>query len=58
MNNNNKQKVRNTQKRKAANPDAVGDGGIFSEEIVAHAKKPKNESTDAPVKSRYVLLLL
>ena len=42
------------QKRKAANPDAAGDGGLFSEELVAHAKKPKKETTEAPAKSRYV----
>jgi len=42
------------QKRKAANPDAAGDGGLFSEELVAHAKKPKKETIEAPAKSRYV----
>ena len=40
------------QKRKTTNKDADGDGGLFSEEIIQNAKKPKNESSDAPVKSR------
>ncbi|KAL3822814.1 hypothetical protein ACHAXA_005979 [Cyclostephanos tholiformis] len=41
------------QTRKAANPDAAGDGGLFAEEIIAHAKKPKKETTETPAKSSY-----
>ena len=36
------------------NSDAAGDGGLFSEEKVAYAKKPKKDVAEAPVKSRYV----
>mmetsp|Transcript_21764 Transcript_21764/g.52623 ORF Transcript_21764/g.52623 Transcript_21764/m.52623 type:complete len:941 (+) Transcript_21764:72-2894(+) len=41
------------QRQKAAASDAPGDGGLFSEERVAFAKKPKKESTEAPAKSSY-----
>lgn len=41
------------QKRKTASSDALGDSGLFAEEKVAYAKKPKNEAAN-PVKSRYV----
>lgn len=40
------------QKLKAANSDAAGDAGLFSEEKVAYAKKPKKEDAESPVKSR------
>ena len=39
------------QKRQKASSDALGDGGLFSEEKIAHAKKPKKGDSDAP-KSR------
>jgi hypothetical protein len=53
VNDDDKQKERKLrQKRKTTNKDADGDGGLFSEEIIQNAKKPKNESSDAPVKSR------
>lgn len=38
--------------RKVMNSDALGDGGLFSEEQVSFSKKPKKESTEAPIKSR------
>mmetsp|Transcript_27393 Transcript_27393/g.57678 ORF Transcript_27393/g.57678 Transcript_27393/m.57678 type:complete len:962 (-) Transcript_27393:1336-4221(-) len=43
------------QKRKASSndSDALGDGGLFSDEKVAFAKKPKKEATDEPAKSSY-----
>lgn len=41
------------QRKKAANSDAAGDGGLFSDERVAYAKKPKKESAEAPIKSTY-----
>jgi len=41
------------QRQKAANSDAAGDGGLFAEERVAFAKKPKKDAAaEAPVKSR------
>lgn len=43
------------QKQKTANPDAAGDGGLFSEEWESFSKKPKNGATDAPEKSRCVI---
>jgi ATP-dependent RNA helicase DDX27 len=46
------------QKRKAANTDAAGDGGLFAEEIVAHVKKPKKGTIEAPAKSRYVNFMI
>eukprot|EP00804_Cyclotella_cryptica_P001898 CCRYP_007344-RC/>CCRYP_007344-RC protein AED:0.13 eAED:0.13 QI:555/1/0.8/1/0.75/0.8/5/0/804 len=39
--------------RKVGDSDALGDGGLFSEEKVSFSKKPKKESLEAPVKSRY-----
>ncbi|KAL7517185.1 hypothetical protein ACHAWX_002125 [Stephanocyclus meneghinianus] len=39
--------------RKVMNSDALGDGGLFSEEQVSFSKKPKKESTEAPIKSSY-----
>ena len=41
------------QKRKAANSDALGDGGLFSEDKVTYAKKPKNSEAEKPTKSAY-----
>lgn len=41
------------QRQKAAASDAPGDGGLFSEERVAFAKKPRKEATEAPAKSSY-----
>ena len=41
------------QRQKAADSDAAGDGGLFSEERVAFAKKPKKEAVEAPIKSSY-----
>ncbi|KAL7537308.1 hypothetical protein ACHAXR_007730, partial [Thalassiosira sp. AJA248-18] len=41
------------QRQKAASSDAAGDSGLFSEERVAFAKKPKKEATEAPEKSSY-----
>jgi ATP-dependent RNA helicase DDX27 len=40
------------QKRQKTSGDALGDGGLFSEEKVSFAKKPKKEAADAPIKSR------
>ena len=42
------------QKRKKGNSgsEALGDGGLFAEEKVAFAKRPKKTDSDAPVKSR------
>lgn len=42
------------QRVKAASSDAAGDGGLFSEERIAFAKKPKKDVSDAPAKSAYV----
>merc|ERR1712127_296576 len=53
----NEQKERKRkQKRKAATnlSDAAGDGELFSEERVAHAKPRKETTNDGPVKSSYV----
>lgn len=41
------------QKQKAASSDAAGDSGLFAEEKIAFAKKPKKEGTEGPVKSSY-----
>merc|ERR1712194_368000 len=44
------------ERLKASSSDAAGDGGLFSEERVAFAKKPKkgaSEASEAPVKSSY-----
>merc|ERR1711957_302278 len=41
------------RKLKAANSDAVGDGGLFSEDRVTFDKKPIVEANQAPVKSSY-----
>ena len=46
------------QKRKAAANDSLGDAGLFSDEKVAFAKKPKKEATSEPAKSRYVKIIL
>jgi len=42
------------KKRKTSSgSDALGDGGLFAEEQVSFAKKPKKTDSDAPVKSSY-----
>ena len=41
------------QRKKAASSDAAGDGGLFSEERISYAKKPKKGESDASVKSSY-----
>lgn len=43
------------QRQKAANSDAAGDGGLFSEEKVAFSKKPRptKDASEAPAKSSY-----
>merc|ERR1712194_642455 len=51
-----RQERKRKQRLKASSSDAAGDGGLFSEERVAFAKKPKkgaSEASEAPVKSSY-----
>jgi len=49
-----KERKRRQRQLKAASSDAVGDSGLFSEERIAFAKKPKKEASSAPEKSSYV----
>lgn len=46
-------KLKQKRQKASSGSDALGDGGLFSEEKVAFAKKPKKEIADAPVKSSY-----
>jgi len=50
-----RERKKQQKKRKAAssNSDALGDGGLFSEEKVSYAKKAKNSEADQPTKSAY-----
>ena len=48
-----KRERKSKQKREIAeNADATGDGGLFSDERVSFAKKPKKETIDTSAKSR------
>mmetsp|Transcript_4792 Transcript_4792/g.10901 ORF Transcript_4792/g.10901 Transcript_4792/m.10901 type:complete len:528 (+) Transcript_4792:1532-3115(+) len=54
VNDDDKRKERKRKQRlKAASSDAAGDGGLFSEERIAFAKKPKKEANEGPAKSSY-----
>ena len=48
-----KERKQKQKKRKAASSDALGDGGLFSEEKVSYAKKAKNGDVEKPRKSAY-----
>ena len=45
-------KLKQKRQKAKSGSDALGDGGLFAEEKIAHAKKPKRNDSDAPVKSR------
>jgi ATP-dependent RNA helicase DDX27 len=45
-------KLKQKRQKASGGSDALGDGGLFAEEKVAFAKKPKKNDSDAPVKSR------
>jgi len=50
-----RERKRKQRRKVVESSDAAGDGGLFSEERVAFAKKPKNDvAADAPAKSSYV----
>ena len=50
-----RREMKKKQRKKVDSSDASGDQGLFSEEKVAYARRPKNESADEdrPVKSSY-----
>lgn len=48
-----RERKKQQQKRKAANSDALGDSGLFSEEKVSYAKKAKISEAEKPAKSAY-----
>ena len=48
-----RERKKKQKKRKAASADALGDGGLFSEEKVSYAKKSKKSEVDKPTKSAY-----
>lgn len=45
-------KMKQKRQKTSSGSDALGDGGLFAEEKVAFAKKPKKADSDAPAKSR------
>jgi len=53
LNDEDKRRERKRKQKKAANLDAAGDAGLFSEERVSFAKKPKKDTAEAVVKSSY-----
>ena len=50
-----RERKKKQKKRKAASSgsDALGDGGLFSEEKVSYSKKAKKSEADSPRKSAY-----